>query len=93
MTAELVIAICTALGLILTIGGFTFALGQRDARIRVLEERLQEDRENNSDEHREFYASKERVAEMSTLMTEFSRRLNEIENGVKEILDRLPRRE
>jgi hypothetical protein len=82
--------IVALLGLLGTIAGVVFALGKRDSRLDNLEERVKEDREKNSDQHKEFYSMRETVAAITPLYEAIKERLDKVEEGVMEILRRMP---
>ena len=75
----------------LTIIGFVFALGKRDQKLKDIEDRLKEDREKNTDQHKEFYENRNTVTKITAQFEDFGRRLEGNEGDVKEILSRLPR--
>ena len=90
MDIAIVGAVIAVLGMLGTIVGVVFSLGKRDSRLDVLEERLKEDREKNSDQHKEFYSMRETVAAITPLYEAIKERLDKVEEGVMEILRRMP---
>jgi len=74
-----------------TIAGFVFALGKRDARLENLEKRSEEDRDKNSEQHKDFYRTSDTVISVTAEFKDFGRRLETIEGDLKEILSRLPK--
>ena len=88
-----VAVVIALLGLLGTIAGLVFALGKRDARLDVLESRAKEDREKNSDQHKEFYAMRDTVSAISARFDSIEKRLDKLEEGIMEILRLLPKRE
>jgi Tfp pilus assembly protein PilO len=78
---------------LVTIAGFVFALGKRDARLENLEKRAEEDRAKNNEQHKEFYATRDSVTAVTVELREFGRRLEKIETSLEEILSRLPVRQ
>jgi len=93
MDLQIIAIILTALGLLGTIAGLVFALGKRDARFEALESRCKEDREKNSEQHKDFYDTRDSVTSINVTLAEFSRRMSNVEDDVKEVLRRLPRGE
>lgn len=82
----------TIFGFLITIGGFVFYFGQMDVKLKTVENRANEDREHNADQHREFYTVKTEVTQITAQFVDFDRRMSSIEDSLKEILMRLPNR-
>jgi hypothetical protein len=82
------LAIVVALG---SLAGVFVGLGKRDARIDTLEKRADEDRGRNSEQHKEFYETKYEVTSIGTKLADFDRRLTKVEEGIDELLRRIPR--
>lgn len=86
-------AVIAAAGLALTIGGVVFAFGQSAARLKALEDRVKEDREKNSEQHRDFYDMRDTVVTTSSRFDAIEKRLDKLEEGIMEILRLMPKRE
>ena len=82
----------TVFGFLVTIGGFVFYFGQLDVRIKTVENRANEDRTHNADQHKEFYVVKTETTQLAVQFADFDRRMGSIEDSLKEILSRLPNR-
>lgn len=82
----------TALGFLITIGSFVFALGKRDSKIDVLEKRQEEDRINNKEQHKEFYECKYMAEATNGNVNRLDVDMREIKSDIKTILSRLPAR-
>ena len=79
------------LGVLGTVAGVVFALGKRDAKLDALSERCREEWDRNSRQHAEFYTTRDTVTKIDTKFDDLARRMENIEDDVKEILSRLPK--
>lgn len=93
MTAEDIKFLVTIAGFAVMVAGIVFAFGKRDAEFTALRERVKEDRDKNTDQHKEFYAAKGELNQIVALFPELDRRMSAMERVLEEIRDRLPRRE
>jgi uncharacterized protein HemX len=93
--------VAALIGLAITIGGIIFALGKRDARLdslekkqaedkEALEERMKEDREKNSAQHGEFYATGRAVIEIAADLKNVGRQVDGMQTDIRELLNRIP---
>jgi predicted nucleic acid-binding Zn-ribbon protein len=89
-TAEIITIVIAALALLLTIAGFLVALGRRDARLDNLEDRMKEDRERNSDQHAEFYATARAVTGLEVEVKNLGESIKTLSADVRAALNRLP---
>ena len=78
-------------GVLGTLAGVLFALGKRDAKLDALEGRCREEWERNSRQHSEFYMTRDTVTRIDTKFDDIARRMENMEDDVKEILSRLPK--
>jgi hypothetical protein len=84
--------VITALGFLITISTFIFALGKRDSKIDVLEKRQEEDRSSNKEQHKEFYACKYMAEVTNGNVSRLDVDMREIKSDIKKILSRIPAR-
>lgn len=93
MSGETVIILATTvLGFLFTVGGVVFALGKRDSRLDVIEKRQEEDRQNNKEQHKEFYACKYMAESTNGNVNRLEEDMREIKGDIKKILSRIPAR-
>jgi hypothetical protein len=79
-------------GLLLTIAGFVFAIGKLVSRFENLEARVCEDRNKNSDQHKEFYSTVKNVEGIQVEISNLGEKIDEMKLDVREILASLSRR-
>jgi hypothetical protein len=84
------ISIATLVSLIIAIIGFVYAMGKLVARFEVIENRVIEDRETNSNQHNEFYGTTRNVEGIKVEITNLVKNVDEMRIDVREILTRLP---
>jgi len=61
-------------------------------RLTMLESRVQEDRDKNSEQHKDFYGMRDTVMNISSRFDSIEKRLDKLEDGLLQILQRLPER-
>ena len=93
MTVETAITLGITILLFLgTIGTMIFSLGKRDSRLDVIEKRQAEDRANNKEAHKDFYASKYLAEQANGNVSRLEEDMKEMKGDIKTILSRIPPR-
>jgi len=92
MNWEGITAIVACGGLLFTIVGFAVTIGKLVARFEVLENRVCEDRDHNSDQHKEFYTTVRSVEGLQVSLTALGKNVDEVKAAVVEIHTLLLRR-
>jgi hypothetical protein len=87
MSWEGITTIIIGIGLLITIGGLVYSRGNMDARFKVLEDRVKEDREKNASQHAEFYETSRCVEGVKAEVSSLSKSLDEARKDIREILD------
>ncbi len=77
-------------GLVITIGGGFAAYGKLSNKVENLEKALNDEIRKNSEQHKDFYDVQKTSIKMETELTGIGKRLESVEDGIKEILMRLP---
>jgi len=86
---EGIVAVATCAGLVITIAGVVFAMGKLVARIEMLDSRACEDRDKNSEQHREFYETSRTVVGVQAELSGLATSIGEVKKDVREILARV----
>jgi hypothetical protein len=89
MSIEVIAVMISVLGFIGTIASFSVALGKRDARLDMVEKRAEEDRQRNSEQHREFYETGRAVITIAADFRNLQALVQEVKDEVGKVLDRL----
>jgi hypothetical protein len=89
MDIQGVVGIAAVCGFVITAGGLVYSRGEMDARFKGLESRVNEDREKNADQHRDFYDTTRCVEGIKVEVVNLGKSLDEIKIDVKEVLNRL----
>jgi hypothetical protein len=91
MSWEGITGLAALVGLLITIATLIYSRGNLDARFKMLEARVAEDREKNACQHNDFYETNRDVAGVKVEIANLVKSLDEVKIDLREILTRLPK--
>ena len=89
MNWEAILGITALIATFFTIIASVYYFGQLTQRLINVEARLLEDREKNTDQHKDFYETKNSVTSMNSEFNQINHRMENVETYLKEILLRI----